>query len=205
MNIIYKSIFEVQMLNYIWSGMLVLGICFGIITENGENVVGAIINGSKEAVVLGMGMCGIIAFWCGIMKIAEESGMIKALAKKISPVLTFLFPSIPKNHKARSLIATNLAANFFGLGWAATPAGLLAMEELQKINKNKDTASDDMCMFLIVNMSSVQLLSVNIIALRSEYSSLNPSEIVIPSVFATIISTVAGVVYGKMKKGGNKT
>ena len=188
------------MLNYIWSGMLVFGIFFGIVTGNGENMVGAIINGSKEAVTLAIGMCGVIAFWCGIMKIAEESGMIMAMAKKISPILTFLFPSIPQNHKARDLIATNLAANFLGLGWAATPAGLLAMDELQKINKDKNVASDPMCMFLIVNMSSVQLLSVSVIALRSEYFSQNPSEIVIPSIIATTISTATGIIYGKIQE-----
>jgi len=188
------------MLNYIWSGMLVFGIFFGIVTGNGENMVGAIINGSKEAVTLAIGMCGVIAFWCGIMRIAEESGMIMAMAKKISPILTFLFPSIPQNHKARDLIATNLAANFLGLGWAATPAGLLAMDELQKINKDKNVASDPMCMFLIVNMSSVQLLSVSVIALRSEYFSQNPSEIVIPSIIATTISTATGIIYGKIQE-----
>ena len=192
------------MLNYIWSGMLVFGIFFGIVTGNGENMVGAIISGSKEAVTLAIGMCGVIAFWCGIMKIAEASGMIMAMAKKLSPVLTFLFPSIPENHKARDLIATNLAANFFGLGWAATPAGLLAMDELQEMNKDKNVASDAMCMFLIVNMSSVQLLSVSVIALRSEYFSQNPSEIVIPSIIVTTISTATGIIYGKIQERRGK-
>lgn len=188
----------INMLNYIWAGMLAIGLCFGVITGRGEILVTAIISGSKEAVTLAINICGIIAFWCGIMKIAEESGMIDSLSKKISPILDFLFPSVPKNHIARGHIATNLAANFLGLGWAATPAGLLAMEELQRLNKDKRTASDAMCMFLIVNMSSVQLISVNIIALRAQYQSQSPSDIIVPSIIATTISTAVGIIFAKM-------
>lgn len=192
------------MLNYIWAGMMLIGFCFGIATGKGDVMVNSIINGSKEAVTLAISICGIIAFWCGIMKIAEKSGVIEGLSKKLSPVLDFLFPSVPKKSKAREHIATNLAANFFGLGWAATPAGLLAMEELQKVNKNKDVASDAMCMFLIVNMSSVQLISINIIALRSQYSSINASEIIVPSIIATTISTAAGIIFTKLHERYHK-
>ncbi len=192
------------MLNFIWSGMLLIGFMVGILTGNGDKLVTAIISGSKEAVTLAISICGIIAFWCGIMKIAEESGIIKALSRGLSPVMDFLFPSVPKNHKARGHIATNLAANFLGLGWASTPAGILAMEELQSLNRNKKTASDAMCMFLIVNMSSVQLISINIIAIRAQYMSSNPSEIIIPSIIATSISTAAGVIFAKGYERRNK-
>lgn len=186
------------MLNYIWSGMLLIGFCFGIISGQGEAMVNAILDGSKDALTLAFSTCGIIAFWCGIMKIAEEGGIIEGLSKKMNPILDFLFPSVPQKSRARKHIATNLVANFLGLGWAATPAGLLAMEELQKLNGKKDVASNAMCMFLIVNMSSVQLISINIIALRSQYLSLNPSDIIVPAIIATTISTAAGIIYGKM-------
>jgi len=192
------------MLNYIWAGMLLIGFCFGIASGNGDVMVDSIINGSKEAVTLAISICGIIAFWCGIMKIAEESGVIESLSKKLSPILDYLFPTVPKNSKARRHIATNLAANFLGLGWAATPAGLLAMDELQKINRDKDVASNAMCMFLIVNMSSVQLISINIIALRSQYLSGNPSEIIVPSIIATTISTAAGIIFAKLYERYNR-
>ena len=182
------------MLNFIWGGMLILGIIFGVCTGKSAEVTTSLINGGKDAVNLAITMAGIIAFWCGIMKIAENSGIIKGIAKKLMPLMRFLFPQVPKHHKAMEYIATNLAANFLGLGWAATPAGLMAMKELQSINRDKTTASQAMCMFMIINMSSVQLIGVNIIAYRAQYLSHNPSEIILPSIIATCGSTIAGII-----------
>ena len=162
--------------------------------EKSAEVTSSLINGGKDAVNLAITMAGIISFWCGIMKIAENGGIIKGIAKKLMPLMKFLFPNVPKHHKAMEYIATNFAANFLGLGWAATPAGLMAMKELQSINRDKDTASRAMCMFMIINMSSVQLISVNIIAYRAQYFSQNPSEIILPSVIATCGSTLAGII-----------
>ena len=158
----------------------------------------AIISGGKEAVELAVTMLGVVATWTGIMKIAEKGGMIKQLSKKADPILTFLFPDIPKKHPARGYIATNFAANFLGLGWAATPAGLLAMKELNKLNKNKDIASHSMCMFLIIYMSSLQLVTVNILAYRSQYNSENPSEVIFAGILATLISTIVGITSAKI-------
>jgi len=143
-------------------------------------------------------MLGIVAMWSGLMKIAEESGMIDSLAKKMSPFLIFLFPELPKDCVAKKYISTNIIANILGLGWAATPAGLKAMEELQKLNKNKSVASNSMCMFLIINLSSLQLITVNILAYRSEYGSANPSEIIAPGILATLISTIAAIAFAKI-------
>ncbi len=176
---------------------MILGICTALFTGKMDLVTGAVIDGGRDAVSLGITMAGVVATWSGIMKIAERGGMIEALSEKLSPVLNFLFPEVPKNHKARQYIATNFAANFLGLGWAATPAGLLAMKELQKLNKDKKTASKSMCMFLIINMSSLQLVTVNILAFRAQYGSANPSEIIGGGIVATLVSTAAGIAAAK--------
>ncbi|MEG1637725.1 MAG: nucleoside recognition protein, partial [Cellulosilyticaceae bacterium] len=120
------------------------------------------------------------------------------LAKKMTPILNFLFPNIPQNHPARKYIATNIIANFLGLGWAATPPGLKAMVELQRLNKTSGVATHDMCMFLIVNISSIQLLSINMISYRVSYGSINPTEVVGPSIIATLISTVVAITFAKI-------
>ena len=132
------------------------------------------------------------------MKIGEEAGIIDAITKKIEPLMNFLFPEIKNKKKAKNYIATNMVANFLGLGWAATPAGLLAMKELQIINRDKSTASNSMCMFMIINMSSVQLITVNVLAYRLQYGSMNPAEIIGAGIIATIFSTLAGIIFGKI-------
>ena len=161
---------------------------------------------AKEAVMLCITMIGVMSFWVGLMKIAERAGLIEGASKKLEPLLTFLFPSIPKDHKAREYISTNMIANFFGLGWAATPAGLKAMEDLAQLeekrrqtrypkNVPKDTASNEMCTFLILNISSLQLIPVNMIAYRSQYGSASPAAVVGPAVLATLVSTFAAVIF----------
>jgi spore maturation protein A len=143
-------------------------------------------------------MLGILSMWTGIMRIAEDSGLIKMLTRRLMPLLRWLFPTIPKGHRAMECIATNFIANFLGLGWAATPPGIMAMEQLQTLNPHKDTASREMCMFMIVNMSSLQLVAVNMLAYRAQYGSQNPSEIIGPGIFTTLISTIASIIFVKL-------
>ncbi len=186
------------MLNYLWGFMIICGVIVSIVTNNLENVTYEIIESSKKAVSLCITLLGVMSMWSGILNIADKSGLIDALAKKMEPILVFLFPKIPRKSEAFKQIATNFIANIFGISYAATPAGIKAMEELQKYNKNKNTASDEICMFMIVNMSSLQLVTINIVAYRSEFGSANPAEIIGAGIFATIVSTVVGVIFAKI-------
>ena len=190
------------MLNGIWGFFIIGGILTGAFLGRMSLVTQAVITGGRSAIELAFAMAGVVAVWSGILKIAEKGGMIDALAEKMTPLMDFLFPSVPRTHKARKYIATNFAANFLGLGWAATPAGLLAMKELQKLNREeKGTASSAMCMFLTVNMTSLQLVTVNILAFRSEYGSHNPAEIVGVGILATLITTLVGTLTAKVIEG----
>lgn len=189
------------MLNWIWGFFLIGGILTGAFLGRMDAVTNAIIDGGKNALDLAFTMAGVIATWSGVLKIAEKGGMIDVLAKKMSPFLTFLFPEVPVHHTARKYIAANFAANFLGLGWAATPAGLLAMKELEKLNQQKGRATNAMCMFLVVNMSSLQLVTVNILAYRSQYGSSAPAEIVGLGMIATLLTTIVGIVLTKIMEG----
>ena len=190
------------MLNGIWGFFIIGGILTGAFLGRMSLVTQAVITGGRSAIELAFAMAGVVAVWSGILKIAEKGGMIDALAEKMTPLMDFLFPSVPRTHKARKYIATNFAANFLGLGWAATPAGLLAMKELQKLNwEEKGIASAAMCMFLTVNMTSLQLVTVNILAFRSEYGSHNPAEIVGVGILATLITTLVGTLTAKVIEG----
>lgn len=189
------------MLNYLWGAMILIGIIVASFTGNMPQITNSIIDSSKEAVSTCITMLGIISMWTGIMEIAERSGLIKDLSQKMRPFLKYLFPDIPKNHKSLDYISTNVIANILGLGWAATPAGIKAMESLQTLNDKKDEASRSMCMFLVFNMSSLQLISVNLIAYRSQFNSQNPSEIIAPGLFSTLISTIVGILVIKIIEG----
>ena len=190
------------MLNIIWGFFLLGGILTGAFLGRMDLVTQAVIGGGRSAVELAFAMAGVVAVWSGVLKIAEKGGLIDALTGKMTPLMDFLFPSVPRTHKARKYIAANFAANFLGLGWAATPAGLLAMQELQKLNREeKGTASSAMCMFLTVNMTSLQLVTVNILAFRAEYGSQNPAEIVGVGIVATLITTFVGVLAAKIAEG----
>lgn len=186
------------MLNYLWGAMILIGIVVAAFTGKMPDITNAAIESSKEAITTCITMLGILSMWTGLMKIAEKAGIIKELSRKMIPFLKFLFPEIPKNHTSLQYIATNVIANFLGLGWAATPAGIKAMEEMQKLNKDKERASRSMCMFMVFNMSSLQLISVNLIAYRAQYNSVNPSEIIGPGLFATLISTIVGITFVKI-------
>ncbi|ONI42350.1 nucleoside recognition protein, partial [Candidatus Epulonipiscium fishelsonii] len=162
------------------------------------------LNSSQTAVKICFETAGILAMWMGVMSIGEKAGLIDVLAKKMNPILDFLFPDVPKYHPARKYIATNIIANFLGLGWAATPPGLKAMVELQKLNRVKERATSAMCMFLIINISSIQLIPITMISYRNSYGSANSTEIVGPAIIATLFSTIAGVSFAKiMYRKGN--
>ena len=190
------------MLNGIWGFFVIGGILTGAFLGRMDEVTQAVIGGGKTAIELAFAMAGVVAVWSGVLKIAEKGGMIDTLAGKMTPLMDMLFPSVPRHHKARKYIAANFAANFLGLGWAATPAGLLAMKELQKLNREeKGTASAAMCMFLTVNMTSLQLVTVNILAFRTEYGSRDPAEIVGAGIVATLITTLVGTLAAKFVEG----
>ena len=179
------------MLNYIWFSLILISVVIGIVTGNIDAVTDAAINMSKTAVEIAIGLIGIMALWLGIMKIAEESGLIKIIAQIIRPVTIRLFPDVPKDHPAIGSIVLNMAANMLGLGNAATPLGLKAMEELQELNPNKETATNAMCTFLAINTSSVQfILPATVVALMGAAAN----EIFISTVLATGFSTVAAIV-----------
>lgn len=183
------------MLNYLWAIMIITGVIYGILSGNITQVADGAIDSSKEAVTLCITMLGVMSLWTGLMQIASKSGLIKKCEKLISPVMRWMFPDVSMEHKAMEYMTTNVIANIFGLGWAATPAGIKAMEELAKLNDMRKEADDAMCAFLVINISSLQLIPVNIIAYRSQYGSVNPTAVVLPGLIATIISTVAGIIY----------
>ncbi len=226
------------MLNYIWAFMILVGVVYGAFTGKMAEVTSAALDSAGDAVSLCITMIGVMALWVGLMEIAQKSGLIAKLTRGIQPFISFLFPRIPKGHPAREYIATNLIANVLGLGWACTPAGLKAMEELAKLEEERGTlgyasagegifadgkkkqnkagkgggelpvptngksgrvASNEMCTFLILNISSLQLIPVNMIAYRQQYGSVNPAGIIAPAIVATFVSTAVAVVYCKVK------
>lgn len=204
-------------MNYLWAGMILIGIIFGAFNGRMEELTNAALDSSKEAVMLCITMIGIMSFWCGIMEIAAQAGIIGRAAEKMRPVIRFLFPNLPKDHKAQEHITTNFIANILGLGWAATPAGLKAMKELGTLEderragrapgpvRRKGVASNEMCTFLIMNISSLQLIPMNVIAYRSQYGSSNPAAIVGAGIAATMVSTGAAVIFCKItERNGRK-
>ena len=188
------------MLNKLWGFMILLGILFAAATGHIGDVGTAAIDSSKEAVTLCVTMLGIMSMWTGLMNIAKKAGIIDALTRGLRPVLAFLFPGVPREHKANEYMAANMISNVLGLGWAATPVGLKAMEELKELNHGSHIASADMCTFLIINISSLQLIPVNIIAYRSQYGSVSPTSIIGMGLAATLVSTAAGVIFSVMAR-----
>jgi spore maturation protein A len=196
------------MLNYIWLALLVIG----ILVAAGKDVTqpadpgtntnyptltkvtnDGIVGSAKKAVELAIGLIGIMALWLGVMKIAEQAGLIAQLARFLRPLTTRLFPDVPADHPAMGAMIMNISANMLGLSNAATPLGLKAMEELNKLNKKAGTATDAMCTFLVINTSNVQLIPATVIAIRASAGSANPTEILGPALLATALSTVIGV------------
>lgn len=197
------------MLNYLWAAMIIIGVVFGAFNGKMPDITNAALDSAKEAVTLCITMMGVMSFWVGMMEIATRAGIIEMASKKMRPLIRFLFPDIPEGHKANEYITTNFIANFLGLGWAATPAGLQGMSALAELEKERrqkgintvkaGVASDEMCTFLIMNISSLQLIPVNVIAYRSQYGSVNPAGIVGAGILATAASTMVAMVYCKMK------
>ena len=190
-------------MNYLWGMMIITGVVYAAFNGTLPEVTEAALSSAKEAVTLSITMMGIMSFWVGIMRIAENAGIIEGATKKLMPVLHFLFPDIPKGHPANQYIATNMIANIFGLGWAATPAGLKAMEALSDLQKEREKtnlhiASKEMCIFLIINISSLQLIPVNMIAYRQQYGSVDAAGIIAPAIIATCISTAAAIIFCKV-------
>jgi len=178
------------MLNYIWFGMMAIAVAAGIYNGKIDDVTDAAINMAEVSVNIAIGLIGIMALWLGIMKIAEESGLIRIIAKGLRPLTIRLFPDVPEDHPAIGSIVLNMSANMLGLGNAATPLGLKAMEELQELNEQKDTATNSMVMFLAINTSSVQLiLPATVVALMGATAS----DIFITTILATLLSTIAAI------------
>ena len=191
-------------MNVLWAGMMLMAIIYGTFHGTIPAVTQAALDSAKEAVSLCITMLGILSFWMGLMQVGSASGLIGRMTRGIRPALRCLFPGIPEEHPALEQIAVNCIANVLGLGWAATPAGLTAMKELEELEEERraagdsaavtqGTASDEMCTFLVVNISSLQLIPINMIAYRSQYGSTHPLAVAGPAFLATCVSTLAGV------------
>ena len=193
------------MVSYIWFFLIVVGIVYSFLTGNISVINESILTNGADALELMLSIFPVIVLWSGIMKIAEEAEMLKKFAKILEPILSKLFPSVPKDNPALGFIASNIAANMMGLGSAATPFGLKAMTELQKINDKKDTASVPMITFLVLNTAGVTIVPTTVLALRIAHGSANPSEIILPGAIATFCSCIGAVTidYFIRKRGKN--
>lgn len=186
------------MINYIWFVMIFLGILVGLLTGNGEGISKAVINSADSTVSLIIGLVGLMCFWCGVMKVAEKSGFTNKLAKLLRPILKLIFKEAAKDEKALGAIIMNITANMMGLGNAATPFGIKAMQEMDRLNKNKGTASNDMTLFLVLNSACIQLVPSTVISIRAAYNSNNPGMIILPAVIASTFAAVTGVLLCKL-------
>lgn len=205
-------------MDYLWAGMLLIGILFGAITGNISAISEAALSAAGEAISLCITTAGVLTLWTGLMEVAKTSGIISSATRAIRPLISYLFPKLPKDHPAVEHISLNFIANFLGLNWGATPAGLKAMEELAKLEAERGnpvflpntsgklhkTASDEMCTFLIINISSLQLIPISIIAYRQQYGSVNPTAVIGPAIAATFINTIAAVIFCKLMQSQKK-
>ncbi|WP_082053717.1 nucleoside recognition domain-containing protein [Gordoniibacillus kamchatkensis] len=182
------------MINWIWLFFIVIGFVVAAANGNIEAVTKAALDGAKSGVTVCFGLISILVFWLGVMRIAEDAGLLQKIAVLLRPIVRFLFPSVPKDHPAVGYIMSNMSANILGLGNAATPMGIKAMQELQKLNPNKDVASPAMCTLLALNTASITLIPTTLIAIRMNYDSMNPAEIVGTTLLATIVSTGGAII-----------
>jgi len=180
------------MLNYIWSGMILISLAVSFFKGTTGSVCTALCDGAAEGVNLAIGIAGIMAFWTGIMKIAENSGLVRHIAAVFKPLIGFLFPEAKKDTEVCGSIAMNMTANFFGMGNAATPLGLNAMKRLSRYS-DKSNASNSMCMLAVVNSASIQLIPATLIALRAATGSRAPSEIIVPIWIVSVLTFIFGV------------
>ncbi len=189
-----------MVLNYIWIAFFVIAFVFAIIqlamgnTTIFQQIVLSTFDSSKTAFETSLGLTGVLALWLGIMKIGERAGVVNVLARMLSPVFTKLFPDIPKNHPVMGSIFMNIASNMLGLDNAATPTGLKAMSQMQELNNKKDTATNPMIMFLVLNTSGLTIIPTTILAFRSSYGAAQPNDVFIPILLATTVATLAGIV-----------
>ena len=186
------------MLNFIWAGMIVIGVIVGIATGRVDALSTAMLNSAKESAAMVLSLLGIYMFWMGILNIAKEAGLVQKLAKKMERVLGALFPEVPAGSRASGYISLNIVANMLGMGNAATPFGLSAMKELDELNRHRKIASNAMCMLLCINAASVQLLPLTLIAIRGSYGSAAPADIVLPSLLNTAITAVIAILLAKI-------
>jgi spore maturation protein A len=189
------------MLNYIWLGLVIVAVVLGGINGKIENVTKAAIDAAGNSVTIAIGLVGVMALWLGIMKIAEQSGLMSLLARAIAPVMRRLFPEVPPDHPAMGSMLMNIAANMLGLSNAATPLGLKAMEDLEKLNPTPGVATNAMCLFLTINTSGLQLIPASMISLMASTGSKEPTAIIGTSMASTCIALVAGVTAAKLLEG----
>ncbi|EMA6342009.1 spore maturation protein SpmA [Bacillus cytotoxicus] len=181
------------MVNLVWVAMAIIGIVYAMVNGTMEAVNKAVFEGAKDAVTICIGLISVLVFWLGLMKIAEEAGLLKKLVSLFMPIAKRLFPEIPKNHPSMGFILSNMMANFFGLGNAATPLGIKAMEQLKELNGGKDSASRSMVTFLALNTSAITLIPTTVISIRMTYESANPTEIVGVTFIAQVISMIGAI------------
>ncbi len=184
----------IALVNYVWLALILLGIGTAAVRGDINVVTTAALEGAQTAVKTALNLVAIIAFWLGVMKIAEKAGLITALAYLVKPLMGFLFPSLPRDHPAVGAIIMNLSANILGLGNAATPMGLIAMKEMQRLNPRPDTASEAMCTFLALNTACITLIPSTIVGIRAIYQSSDPAGVVGPTIFATSCGMAAAVI-----------
>ncbi len=192
------------MINIIWAGLIIIGFAVGALNGRLDLVTGAAIDSAKAAVELSFGLIGVMGLWLGIMKIGEDSGLIGSLARLLRPAMKLLFPDIAPEHPAMGAMIMNISANILGLGNAATPFGLKAMQELQTLNAKKDTATNAMVTFLAINTSSVTLIPSSTIAILSSAGSNNPTAIIGPTIIATTVSTLVAIIVSRTLQNSKK-
>ncbi|MBD7915874.1 spore maturation protein [Clostridium sp. Sa3CUN1] len=181
------------MINYIWFVMVFFGVLIGLFTGNGEVISKSIINSADSTVNMIIGLVGLMCFWCGVMKVAEKSGLTNKLAKVLKPILKLIFKEAAKDEKALGAIVMNITANMMGLGNAATPFGIKAMQEMDRLNKEKGVASNDMSLFLVLNAACIQFIPSTVISIRAASGSDNPGAIILPALLASTVAAITGV------------
>lgn len=186
------------MINYIWFFLIFMGIVFSIFTGNVDKVTMSVVSSADSTIKLIIGIVGVMCFWCGIIKIAEKSGLMKILSKGLRPILKFIFKKEGRDEEAMGAIIMNMTSNMMGVSNAATPFGIKAMEEMQKLNPSKDRASDDMVTFLVLNAACIQFIPTTVISIRAAAGSANPGIIIVPAIIATSLAAVVGVIVCKI-------
>ena len=186
------------MINKIWASFIIIGITYSILTNNVELISKELIKSTETSLNMITKIFPVMALWLGIMKIAEESNLLKKLSKLLSPIITKIFPEIPKNHESISLITTNVVANLFGLGNASTPIGLKTMKSLQELNKNKKEASHSMITFLVLNTTGLTIIPTTILSIHMMYNAKNPTEIILPCFLASLTATIGGLIIDRI-------